>query len=489
MNEWAFQSASELANAIKIQKISSVDLLEIYIERTNRLNPRINAIISTDFDNARKKAQKADNALKKGEIWGPLHGLPITIKDNLEVVGMPCTAGSPDLKHYMPAGNADVVQLLLDAGAIVFGKTNLPLFGDDFQSYNEVYGQTNNPWNVDRTPGGSSGGAAAAVSAGLTALEIGNDIGGSIRHPANFCGIYGHKPTHGIVPDKGTIPPSPGLFTGEHSINVDIAVNGPLARSPEDLDLAMELITSPEKPDRKAWKIKLPPPRRKTLKEYRIALWLDDPACPVDIRVSERIRKAADVLATAGAKVVEKQPDVSFSRSFEIFSSLLNGILGQSAPEKLFEKWISAEQELPSEDKKYKALQIRGAIQRHRNWLMVDAERQILRQKWADFFTDFDVLLCPATPMPAFPHDHGSWFKRTISVNGSDLPYSNILGWAGLSNVVLLPSTIAPVGLTSNGLPVGVQIVAPYLEDRTSIHLAVLMKNLIGGFMSPPDFA
>ncbi|MBU3914635.1 amidase, partial [bacterium] len=471
MNEWAFQSATDLANAIKNKKISSADLLEIYIERTNRLNPKINAIITTDFDTARKKAKKADKALEAGENWGPLHGLPITIKDNLEVIGMPCTAGSPDLKDYVPSRNADVVQALLDAGAIVFGKTNLPLFGNDFQTYNKIHGQTNNPWNVNRTPGGSSGGSAAAISAGLTALEIGNDIGGSIRHPANFCGIYGHKPTHGIVPDRGIIPPLPGIFTGEYTVNVDITVNGPLARSPEDLDLIMGLITRPERPDRKAWKIKLPPPRRKTLKEYRIALWLDDPACPVDIRVSERIKRVADALATAGAKVEEKKPDISFSRSFEIFTSLLNGILGQSAPENIFNKWIASEPGLPQETSEYKSSQIRGAIQRHRNWLMVDAERQIMRQKWADFFTDFDILLCPTSPTTAFPHDHGSWFERTINVNGSDLPYSNILGWAGLTNVVLLPSTIAPMGLSSNGLPVGVQIVAPYLEDRTSIHL------------------
>ena len=175
MNEFAFQSATELTRAIQDRRTSSVELLELYIERFERLNPVINAIVVTDFENARGRAQKADEALAKGENWGPLHGLPMTIKDSFEVIGLPCTSGAPELKNYLPGRNAHVVQSLLNAGAVVFGKTNLPLYALDFQSYNDVYGQTNNPWDVSKTPGGSSGGAAAALAAGLTGLEMGRD--------------------------------------------------------------------------------------------------------------------------------------------------------------------------------------------------------------------------------------------------------------------------------------------------------------------------
>ena len=234
MTDLAFQSATDLVNAIKSRKIQSTELLELYIERMQCYNPKINAIVAVDLENARECALASDEALDKGENWGVLHGLPVTIKDSFEVVGMPCTSGSPELKDYRPAQNAFVVQKLLDAGAIIFGKTNLPLFAMDFQSYNAVYGQTNNPWNLYMVPGGSSGGAAAALAAGLTGLEMGSDIGGSIRNPAHFCGVFGHKPTFGIVPFIGHIPPPPGTYSGEYTTDFDIAVAGPLARSAKD---------------------------------------------------------------------------------------------------------------------------------------------------------------------------------------------------------------------------------------------------------------
>ncbi|MBW2144220.1 MAG: amidase, partial [Deltaproteobacteria bacterium] len=199
MSEFAFKSATQLVRDIREGRISSSELLELYLERVERFNPDLNAIVATDIENARAKAKAADKAIANGDKTGPLHGLPITIKDTLEVKGMPCTSGAPLLKNHMPANNADVVQSLIDAGAIVFGKTNVPLYGGDMQSFNDVYGTTNNPWDLKRTPGGSSGGAAASLSAGLCGLDMGSDIGGSIRTPSHFCGLYGHKPSFGIV--------------------------------------------------------------------------------------------------------------------------------------------------------------------------------------------------------------------------------------------------------------------------------------------------
>ena len=376
MTDIAFQSATDLVNAIKRRKIKSIELLELYIERMQRHNPKINAIVATDLDNARQRALAADKALDKGESWGALHGLPMTIKDSFEVVGMPCTSGSPDLKDYQPAKNAFVVQKLLDEGAVIFGKTNLPLFAMDLQSYNEVYGQTNNPWNRGMVPGGSSGGAAAALAAGLTGLEMGSDIGGSIRNPAHFCGVFGHKPTFGIVPLSGHIPPPPGTYPGEYETDADIAVAGPIARSANDLDRVMGLIN------------------------------------------------------------------------------------------------------------------MRGTAMLHRNWLFTDYARTMMRETWADFFKKFDILLCPAVSVTAFPHDHTEDFlARKLVVNGEDRPYfATAVAWAGLTGMVYLPSTIAPVGPAQNGLPVGMQIVAPYLEDRTAIRFAGLVEDMVGGFSPPPDF-
>lgn len=488
MASLCFQSAHELVTAIQNRIITSTELLEAFQERMDRFNPALNAIVTTDFDAAFKQTVKADKALKKGDLWGPLHGLPITIKDNLEVKGLRCTAGYSGLKNHTSTRSADLVKKLKKAGAVVFGKSNLPMFGDDFQTHNELFGQTNNPWNVDKTPGGSSGGAAAAIAAGLTGLDIGNDIGGSIRHPASFCGIYGHKPTFGIVPQRGLIPPMPKSFNGDYSFPTDILVNGPLARSAQDLAVVMDLITQPELPDRKAWKIRLPESDKKQVKEFKIAVWFNDPACPVDESIVNRIRRVADALDNNGALVKEDHPEIDFEQSFDLFIYLLNGVLSLTAPQSVFEEWTRRESELDTEKGEYQARQQKAAVQRHRTWLFKNAERQMLRQVWSDFFKEYDILLCPTTPVTAFDHDHSSWFKRTIEVNGEKMPYANILGWAGLTNVVYLPSTVAPIGISSRGLPIGVQIVGPYLGDKTTIHFAKLLGNLVGGFTPPPSF-
>ena len=489
MSETAFQSATDSLKAIRDRRISSLELLELYIERYERLNPKINAIVATDLENARARAKAADEALDRGDNWGPLHGLPITIKDSIEVVGMPCTSGAPVLKNHMPARNADVVQILLDAGAIIFGKTNLPLYAQDIQSYNEVYGQTNNPWDVTRIPGGSSGGAAAALAAGLTPLEIGSDIGGSIRNPAHFCGVYGHKPTFNIVPMRGHIPPPPGIFPGDYSMDGDIAVVGPLARSVEDIELLMDLIVGPDKPSQRAIRIRLPKPRKKNLKNYRIGLWIDDPAFPVDTVVIDRIQSVADELAKAGAKVEDKRPDIDFRRSHEVYSNLLHSVTSGGLPQEIFEQAITEAQSLSENDRSPRAMWLRGTTLTHRRWVQMDYQRLIMRQRWADFFEDFDVLLCPVVSVTAFPHDHSEMFDRILKVNNKEQHYLDaLLPWAGLTCVAYLPATVAPAGLASDGLPVGVQIVGPYLEDRTPIHVARLIEDVIGGFAPPPGF-
>ncbi|NOY68228.1 MAG: amidase [Deltaproteobacteria bacterium] len=490
MNELAYLSATRLVAEIKAKHISAVELLEFYIDRIKRLNPRINAVVATDFDNARIRARKADEALLRGEDWGPLHGLPMTIKDSIEVTGMPCTSGAPKLKGHMPQRNADVIEPLLDAGAVIFGKTNLPLFAQDFQSFNEVHGQTNNPWDVTRVPGGSSGGAAAALAAGLTGLEIGSDIGGSIRNPAHFCGVYGHKSSFDMISFRGHIPPFPGLFPGDYALGGDIAVLGPLARSSEDLDMVMDIITMPKKPLRSAWKLELPPSRKEDLKDFKVGLWLDDPDFPVDHSVADCLSDLVDTLAKSGAGIEAKKPDIDFKACHDIYLKLLTAVPNAGISKDAFDLLVKEAPTLDKNDKSFRAQLIRGTTMLHRDWVVLDYMRLMMRQKWADFFKDFDVLLCPAVPITAFAHDHGEFFDRTLTVNGGKRPYMDTLSaWAGLTGVSYLPATIAPAGLAKDGLPVGVQIVGPYLEDKTPICFAKRLAEITPGFVPPPGFA
>ncbi len=264
MSDLPFQSASRLTAAIRDKRLGSAELLELYLGRVERYNPALNALVATDFEAARARAAEADAALARGELWGALHGLPITVKESFNIAGLPTTWGIPARADNRPAANALAVDRLIGAGAVPFGKTNVPFQLADWQSYNDVYGTTNNPWDRTCGPGGSSGGAAAAVAAGLTGLEVGSDIGGSIRNPAHSCGIYGHKPTWGILPPRGHA--MPGILAPS-----DISVIGPLARAPQDLALALDALAGPDLLDAAGWRLELPAPTKTTLKDFRVA--------------------------------------------------------------------------------------------------------------------------------------------------------------------------------------------------------------------------
>jgi amidase len=485
MNEWAKYSALTLAKAIQDKKISSSELLEYFIERYERLNPKINAIVATNFDQARKRAVDADEALARGEILGPLHGLPMTLKDNLQIIGMPTTYGSELLAKYMPEENADVVQSVLDAGAVVFGKTNLPLFGMDTQSFNDVYGQTNNPWDTSRTPGGSSGGAAAALAAGLNGLEIGNDIGGSIRFPAHFCGIYGHKPSYDIVSMHGAKMPLSPVTTG-FPMDTDLAVNGPLARSAEDLLLAMNIIVGAPAYQRKAITISLPEPRKNALSDFNVGVWMDDPFFPPDDEVGSVLSSFIDRLTKAGVTLVDRKPDIDLKRSHELRNALETATLCHLMPKELWERAVKL-REVEDDNAGDWA---RAMTMQHRDWNVLNMERSVIRQKWDDYFNGVDVMLCPVARIPAHPHDHTPIQERTVRFNDDTLNYWEVMGpWNSLSLVAYLPATVAPAGFTPGGLPVGIQIVGPYLEDLTPIQFAInLEREIIGPYQLPPGF-
>lgn len=485
MTDWHFKSASELAGAIRDRSVGSEELLDHFIGRYEAHNQGLNAVVFTDFEGARAKARAADAATAKGESLGPLHGLPVTIKDALEVAGMVTTGGAPEYANHVPQNSATAVARAEAAGAIVFGKTNLPFMSGDLQSYNDIYGTTVNPWNAERVPGGSSGGAAAAVAAGLTSFEIGSDIGGSIRTPSHFCGVYGHKPTWGIVPETGHIPGPPGTLSP-----ADISVVGPLARAPEDLELLLDLIAGAENGDARGWSLALPGPRKSKVGDLKIAAWLDDPFSPIDDGYRVLLEAAADALEKAGAAVDrDARPGFTFAESHELYAQLLFGVLGMGFPPQVLAGMEEAAKALPPDDKSHFALQTRGATATHGTWLVLNEMRLRLGAAWEALFADYDLLLCPVAIVPAFPHDQQPDFHaRVLRVNNIDRPYLDIIHWAGLTNVCGLPATVMPVGVTDEGLPVGVQIVGRRFDDKTTIEAAKLFTEVLGGFRPPPGY-
>ena len=480
----AFGAASDLAGALRRKEVGSRELLDHYLSRVERLNPKINAVVELDVDRARAAAAAADEALARGDAVGSLHGLPMTIKNSIETEGIRTTSGAPELAEHVPTADAPTVARLKSAGAIVFGKTNLPLYAGDIQSYNEVHGTTNNPWDLERIPGGSSGGAAAALAAGLTSFELGSDIGGSIRNPAHFCGVFGHKPTWGIVPGLGHIPGPPGQLS-----DTDVGVLGPMGRSTSDLQLGLDVLAGPDERRSVGWRLELPPARRSSLAEYRMAAWLEDPDGAVDPAVGDLLAAAVDALRGEGAKVDEARPEVSFRAAAHLFERLVFSITTASVPETVYDVCAQIAAAPVADDEPFMTRGARAIALRYRDWMGLNEERSRQQAAWDRFFRDHDVLLCPITPVAAFPHDHtGGVFDRTITYAGQERPYVELLHWAGVIGVVHLPAAVVPVGRTADGLPVGIQIVGPYLEDRTVLDVAARIEAVVGGFEAPPGF-
>jgi amidase len=486
MTDPCFETAHRLLADLRDRKVSAVDLLEQHIARIATVNPSINAIVATNFDAARTRAREADAALARGERWGPLHGLPMTIKDALEVTGMVTACGAPMLKDHRPKQNAAAVQRLLDAGAIVFGKTNVPFLASDVQTFNKLYGTTRNPWDPARTPGGSSGGAAAALAAGLTPLELGSDIGGSIRTPAHFCGVYGHKPSSGVVPSRGHVPGPPGTIA-----EADMVAVGPLARSAPDLALALGIVAGPIAPADAGWTLRLPAPRVAKLSDYRVTAWLDDPYCPVDTGVRAALEAAVEKLRQAGCRVsTGAPPGVSLAAVYEHYFTLLCAVFGPGLPDKLYRRaklagaaaaWFG--RDVPNSSAGF----MRRATLSHREWLRLHEKRERLRLSLEAFFRDTDVLLTPVTRTAAPPHlQEGTPYDRTITVDGHEESYGTQFVWIALATLAGLPATSAPVGQDSRGLPVGIQIVGPHLGDLTTIDFATRLGGIVGGFRRPP---
>ena len=483
---WAYRSAGELAQSLIRQEISALELTDQFIARIEALDGDLNAVPVRDFARAREAARQADAALARGERR-PLLGVPVTVKESYNVAGLPTTWGNPEFKDFIAEEDALAVTRLKGAGAVILGKTNVPLHLGDWQSYNDIHGPTNNPWDKTRTPGGSSGGSAAALAAGFGPLSLGSDIGGSLRVPAHFCGVSAHKPTHGIVASRGHVPPGLPALPG----GVDLAVIGPMARSVDDLNLLLDIIAGPdEAAEGRGYRLSLPPARRDRLADFRVLFIAEHPLLPTSPEVGALLERLAKQLAAAGVDVKHKTqllPDLMASA--RLYGRLLNAVMSARLPDHQFEKMRGAVEKIPADDQSFMAELARGEVMSHRDWLRADFARQGLKQQWRALFRDFDVVICPPAATPAFRHDHSAPQEaRTMAIGGKEFPYLHQLAWAELATTCGLPATVIPIGV-SEGLPIGVQIIGPEFEDRTPLAFAREVEREFGGFVAPPGYA
>jgi amidase len=477
--------AHALRDRLQRRELSAAELLDATLARISTVNPTVNAVVGMDAQAARSAAAEADRRLAAGEAR-PLEGLVVTVKDAFDVAGLVSTAGAPAYRQRVAETDAAVVTRLRNAGAVILAKSNVPVFASDFQTANPVYGVTNNPWDLARSPGGSSGGAAAAVATGMTAFETGSDLGGSIRWPAHACGLFGLKTTWGLASTWGHVPPPPERRTAR---NVDLLVAGPLARSAADLDLLLPILAGPRDPAVAA--PALPPPRRLQPAGLRVALWLDDPLAPVEAEVAEAVRHAARLLADAGATVdATARPALRFEEAFEVFALLNHFIVAYGLPPKIRGRLQQAAGTYAAGDLSHRALQARGARMTPGLYQQTSSRKQRLKRAWARFFESFDAVLCPPAPTVAIPHDATpDVHARTLDIDGAARPYLDFLHWGSLATVADLPAVVAPVARTSTNLPAGVQIIAPEGEDRTAIAVAAMLERFGCHYVPPPMIA
>jgi len=480
--EIATTSATELLRRLESGRTTSVELVDALLERIERHDGALGAFVTVDADGARHAAAAADAARAAGD-GRLLLGLPISLKDSFATAGLSTTSGRPNQADHVPDDDATSVARLRGAGAVVLGKTNLPTALSGQETANVVAGRTRNPWDLDRTPGGSSGGAAAALAAGLTPLELGSDSGGSIRQPAHCCGVHGHVATHGLLPQRGHLPSVPLDDVGA---TLDLFSTGPMARHPEDLRLVLELLAGADPVGPRAWTVALPPPVRTGLQGLRVAVVPTHPACPTGRSVRESLTRTADGLDRAGAQVVEAPLPFDVEHAMDVGFRLW---AAASAPDDDGDGGVDDDLSLAR----------RQAISlSHGEWLRLDEERRALMRRWAAFLEDeVDVALLSIFPVPALPHDPdephlhevGHRLEATIDVDGATRPYLDQVRWNVLVGLAGLPATAVPLGLGVEGLPVGAQVVAAPHRDLTAIAPAEALVEVTGGFRPPPGWS
>ena len=478
-----FATATELVVDLRAGKVTSSDLTELYIRRIERYDTKLNAVVVRDFERARHAARAADQG-----GGGALRGVPITIKESFNVSGLRTTCGVPEWKGFVSQHDAPAWARLRAAGAVLLGKTNVPPMLADWQSANPIYGRANNPWDVSRTPGGSSGGSAAAIAAGLSALEVGSDIGGSIRVPAAFCGIYGHRPSETLLPKSGQfpMPPMPNAA-------VVMGVQGPLARSAEDLGLALSVLAGADVGEDVAWRVELSAARRSRVADFRVAVLPPIPWLPVDEQIESALEGLATRLGGLGCTVKRVQPEGlgDWREHHGLYRSLLSAITGARLSAEEREKRLAMWRKAQGE---FAKAHLRGLEGTPGDYLLWHGKREQYRAVWRAFFRDWDVLLAPAINVLAYPHIERAWpmddsdLTLTFTVGGRAVPYMDGLVYPAVSTVAGQPATAFPVARSREGLPIGLQAIGPYLEDHTPIRFTALLAREISGFVKPTGY-
>lgn len=491
MSELHYCSVRSLAQKVAEGTISSETLVKSFLGRIAKLNPGINAVVALNSNAALARSRVLDAMAAQGEITGPLHGVPMTIKDTWEVAGMPTTAGAPELRGHQASRHADVVQRLVDAGAVIIGKTNVPLYGSDIQTYNDVYGVTHNPRNRAHTPGGSSGGAAAALAAGLTPAEVGSDVGGSIRIPAHFNGVFGHKPTRDIVSLRGHIPGTPGTES-----QADLVEGGPLARTADDLAFILKIIAGPRMIESRYWRLELPECPHEKLSDFRVGTWFEDPNCPIDRSIQAHYDRLCLNLQSLGSEVgIPEHPLLSLERILPVYFNLLGAILSVSLTNQQRYELLWLERLMPVARPflalgHYMEEYAHGTNEPFHDYFIYHEQREKMRVDLMSLFDEIDILLTPVSPTTAIPHDRTMPVsRRRITVNATSRPYTDQFCWIALATLLGLPATSVPIGLDDRGLPINIQVIGAPGMDLTTIHFAGLLEKAgLSGFIKPKGY-
>jgi amidase len=480
-----FCTATELAGALRTRQLASRELLDHLLDRADLINSAINAIVAWDIDRARQAAAAADEATASGEQTGPLHGLPMTVKDTWETAGLVTTSGTKVLSSHVPQSDALAVARLKAAGAIIFGKTNTPEYASDWQTYNDVYGRTNNPWDTTRTAGGSSGGAAAAVATGLTPLELGSDIGGSIRNPAHCNGVYGLKPSWGVVPVRGHIPGPPGSL-----VTVDVGVAGPIARSVADLRTEFGIVAGPLPEDAAAWRLEFDQGADLTkATDLRVATVIGEGAdvVPIAADVRASLDRFAARLTDAGVAVDAVPLPVPLADGLRTWIDVVSPVFTARLRDEAFARLTAVE---PPQGDDPQAAMGRAIVSRFRSVLRATEVRQQQRQAWAELFERYDVVLAPVMPTTAFPHDTDRPEpERRLDIDGRSVTHLDAAAWLCAIGAMLLPAVVLPTGPSDSGLPVGIQLIGPFLSDMRLLRIAELLEAAVGTTFLPPPLA
>ncbi len=472
MDDVVYSPLGEMAAHIRMRQISPVELVEAHLARIARLNPQLNAYVHLDAAGARQQAQVAEAALASRagpDSLGPLHGVPLSVKSSVDVAGWPCECGSALRKGYIPAEDATLVARLRAAGAILLGNTNVPEFLMAYETDNILYGRTNNPWDLTRTPGGSSGGEAGAIAAGCSAGGVGSDGGGSIRIPAHFVGICGLKPTPGRVPGTGHYPASAGPFT-------ELGVVGPMARTIADVTRLFEVMAGYDVGDPASAPVPLRRWSDEEIRKLRIAYFEDDGATPVTPETAAAVRQAADALREQGFQVEAWRPQ-NLDRVWQLWWNLfgpgvqmamgaaIEGREGELSP--MLRAWRENVAKQPPLD--------------GRDWLNTMIGRDALREKLLRQMEKFPILLCPVCAVPAFHHG-----ERSFTVQGQKVHYLKAMSYSQWFNLLGFPGVVVPVGRSPEGLPIGVQVVGRAWEDEAVLAVAAKIEEATGGFRRPP---